>query len=253
MTNYKIPRIIHYCWFGGGEMSVEEKAYIEGWKSKCPDFEIKRWDESNYDIHKNRYMEEAAVAGKWSFVSDYARLDVLEQYGGIYLDTDVEVLKDLSPLCCNEGFIGFESKQRVNDGQGFGAVKGHPMIREMIKVYDNLSFVNEDGSYNRVESPQYRTRVLRKYGLILNGLEQEIMGFHILPTEYLAPKNFNTGKIKVTDKTFSIHHFKSSWHTNQERNIITFRRILCRILGEDVGVSLFDKLFKFKDEVKAKL
>lgn len=247
-----IPKIIHYCWFGGGKLPDQEQAYIEGWKKKCPDFEIMEWNETNYDIHKCRYMEEAASVGKWSFVSDYARLDVLYQYGGIYLDTDVEVLKDLAPLCKHEGFIGFESRERVNDGQGFGAEKGNALIKEMMGEYDQLSFFSEDGSYNQIESPQYRTKVLKAHGLIMNEQEQEIEGVHIYPTDYFCPKNFTTGKIKVTDHTYCIHHFKGSWHTVKERKIIAFTQKICRVLGEKNGNAFCKWMFEFKDDVKEK-
>ena len=93
-----IPKVIHYCWFGGNEMSELEKKCIESWKTQCPDYEIIRWDETNYDVTKNLYMQQAYAAKKWAFVSDYARLDILYQHGGIYLDTDVELLQSLNTL-----------------------------------------------------------------------------------------------------------------------------------------------------------
>ena len=127
--DYQIPRVIHYFWLGGNEKPDSVKKCIESWKKNCPDFEIKEWNESNYDIHKHPYMEKAYAEKKWAFVPDYGRLDVMHQYGGIYMDTDVEVLKDLSSLCKYKAFKGFESKEYVNDGQGFGCVPGLPIFK----------------------------------------------------------------------------------------------------------------------------
>ena len=127
-----IPKIIHYCWFGGNEIPENDKKCIESWKKYCPDYKIIRWDESNYDYKKNSYMREAYEAKKWGFVPDYARLDIIYNYGGIYLDTDVELLKSLDEILDCEGFFGFESENLVNLGLGFGAVKGNEIIRDMM-------------------------------------------------------------------------------------------------------------------------
>ncbi len=136
-----IPHKIHYFWFGSGEKSKEVIKCIDSWKKNCPDFEIIEWNETNYDIHKHPFMEKAYEEKKWAFVSDYARLDILYNIGGIYLDTDVEVIKDLAPLCSNEAYMGFESPELVNDGHGFGCSPGMEIFKEMLDVYDtNAAF-----------------------------------------------------------------------------------------------------------------
>ena len=118
MSEVKIPKVIHYCWFGGGQMPAIHQKYIRSWKKYCPDYEIVRWDESNFDIHENCYAEEAYQCGKWAFVSDYARLKIIYDHGGIYLDTDVELLKPLDPLLEYEGFMGFQNDALVSSGLG---------------------------------------------------------------------------------------------------------------------------------------
>ena len=245
-----IPRKIHYFWFGGGEPGKKEKKYIEGWQRKCPDFEIIRWDESNYDINKNRFMREAASAGKWSFVSDYARLDVLYVYGGIYLDTDVEVVKDFSELCGYDGFIGFENNELVNDGQGFGFAQWHPLVLEMLKAYEDTAFINEDGSYNTKESPKYRTECLVRHGLKLNGERQNIEGIEVFPKDFFCQMDFYTRRTKITENTFSIHHYHQSWHSKKARILSGLRTFLCRLLGVEKGLKAFTALMEWKDKRK---
>ena len=126
-----IPKIIHYCWFGNKKIPFRLKKYIKTWKKFCPDYEIKLWTQNNYDITKNGFMSQAASAKKWAFVSDYARLDIVEQYGGIYLDTDVELVKSLDDLLKYKAFAGFECSEYVSFGLGFGAEAHNPIIKEI--------------------------------------------------------------------------------------------------------------------------
>ena len=243
----RIPKIIHYCGFGSGQMSEQENMCIESWKKYCPDYTFIEWNDSNYNIHKCTYMEQAASVGKWSFVTDYVRLDVLYEYGGIYLDTDVELLKEFDSLLMHKAFIGFEQDDRVNDGQGMGAEPHLHMIREMRDMYEKISFFHEDGSLNLRECTQYRTQYLQKRGLILNGERQTVGDIEVYPTEYFCPKSFLTGKLTVTDKTYSIHHFRGAWHTDKEKKIIRFMQIVRRVLGEKVGSTVLKGFFEMKD------
>ena len=130
-----IPKVIHYCWFGGNPIPEKDRRYIEGWKEKCPDYEIIEWNERNYDVSKNKYMAQAYEEKKWGFVSDYARLDLVYQYGGIYFDTDVELLKPLDNLLELEMFCGFESTKYVNFGIGFGAEKENPVNYQNVRFF----------------------------------------------------------------------------------------------------------------------
>ena len=247
MGDQIIPKKIHYCWFGGSEPGKKDKKNIEGWKKACPGFEIIRWDESDYDITQNRFMKEAAMAGKWSFVSDYARLDILYKHGGIYLDTDVEVIRDYSDLLGYEGFIGFEDNEKVNDGQGFGVRPGHPLILEMLKEYEDECFINEDGSLNTKESPRRRTECLIRHGLRPDGTRQNVEGIEVFPKEYFCPKDFFTKRVKLTENTYSIHHYHESWHSKKAQILSKFRTILCRLFGKERGLKFFTNIMDWKD------
>lgn len=207
-----IPKIIHYCWFGGKEKPEGVKKCIDSWKKYCPDYEIIEWNESNYDVSKNKYMYEAYQAKKWGFVPDFARLDIIYENGGIYLDTDVEIIKSLDSLLDNKCYMGFEDGVHVNPGLGFGAVKHNVMIKKIMdEIYGSLSFLNADNTYNTIPSPNYNTKFLLKHGLKQNNTLQNVSGITIYPTEYLCPKDYNTFKIQTTNNTYSIHHFDMSW------------------------------------------
>lgn len=210
-----IPKIIHYCWFGSALIPKHFQNNIDTWKRCCPDYEIKKWDESNYDISKNIYMQQAYKKKKWGFVPDYARLDIIMEHGGIYLDTDVRMVKSYNPLLQFGMFCGFESKSRVNLGQGFGARKGHPVIRKMRDQYRELSFINPDGSINIEPSPVYQTETLKQCGLVIDGTLQQKENFIVFPPEYFSPVN-EFGYGRVTANTFSVHQYAGSWYGESE-------------------------------------
>lgn len=162
-----IPKVIHYCWFGGNPLPKELQDYIDTWKEKCPDYEIKCWNESNYDYTKNEYMKQAFEKGKWGFVSDYVGYDVVYKYGGIYLDTDVEVIKNFDDLLENKIFMGIESNENgyfINPGLAFGAEKNNNDIGNLLHEYDKIKFINEDGSLNLISIPIYATNYFLKKG-----------------------------------------------------------------------------------------
>ena len=207
-----IPKKIHYCWIGGNPLPKSAKKCIASWKKYCPDYEIIEWNETNYDFTKNQYMKEALEAKKWGFVPDFARLDIIYQHGGIYLDTDVEIIKSFDPLLSNKGFAGFESEENVNFGQGFGAEPGNEVIKDLMDSYENLRFKNDDGSLNMIASPKLNTDALVELGLKQDNSKQELLDcFSIYPIEYFCPKSINDGIIRKTKNTYSIHHFDASW------------------------------------------
>lgn len=229
----KIPKTIHYFWFGRGEIPPEFRRNIEGWRRICPDYEIRRWNEDNYDISKNVYMRQAYEAGKWGFVPDYARLDIICHYGGIYLDTDVEICRPFDGLLQFEMFCGFESVSQVNLGSGFGAVKGNRLLGAMLEQYEKEKFIREDGTLNMIPSPIYQTRTLSRFGLKRNGLTQRLGNTIILAPEFLSPINeFGFGE--TTKNTYSIHHYAATWygeagHREKERIQRNYRDILRRM------------------------
>lgn len=243
-----IPKKIHYCWFGNGEIPKKDKKCIESWKKFCPDYEIIQWNETNYDVTKNPYMYEAYKAKKWAFVSDYARLDIIYEYGGFYMDTDVELIKPLDNLRKHKGYLGFEKGDGiiVNLGLGFGAEKNNKLIKELKNLYTKKHFVNIDGSLNLTPITIYTTKFLQTKGLIKKNIKQCIEGVVVYPIEYFAPKDIMTEKIKITKNTISIHHYHSSWLPKYQLFIV---KIMKKIFGEKNYrkiIKIIKKLFNYR-------
>ncbi len=202
-----IPKKIHYCWFGKKEKTQLTKRCIASWKKHCPDYEIIEWNEENFNIDLNPYTRMCYQQKKYAFLSDYVRLLVVEKHGGIYFDTDVEVLKALDPLLNTDAFFGFEDRLHINTGIGFGAESGNCMVKQMIREYDELL----DGKKGTRGCPILNTRALQKYGLLLNGNYQVLKGAEIYPRDYFNPYDDPTGVINKTENTYSIHWFAKSW------------------------------------------
>lgn len=212
----KIPKTIHFCWFGGKPIPDQYQKYMESWRKYCPDYEIQRWDENNYDITKNKYMYEAYKHKLWALVSDYARLDIVFEYGGIYLDTDVELIRSIDDLLYQEAFAGFENKQRVNFGLGFGAKRSFTVLKKMLDYYEQIDLFNIDGTLNIVPCPVVQTEVLRKEGLIQNGEYQRVAGMTIYPEKVLSGKSYSTMRVRLAPCTHMIHHYAASWKSEKE-------------------------------------
>lgn len=207
-----IPKIIHYCWFGNNNKPESVKKCIDSWKKFCPDYKIIEWNEKNYDFTKNEYMYEAYKEKRWGFVPEFARLDIIYNNGGIYLDTDVELCKTLDDLLVNEAYMGFEDSSHVNPGLGFGSVKNNGVLLKMMdEIYSNRHFIKDDGSYDTTPSPILNTEFLVKNGLVQNNKKQTVLDMVVYPTEYFCPKNFDTFEINISNNTYSIHHFDMSW------------------------------------------
>ena len=209
-----IPKKIHYCWVGGNPIPKKYQEYIDGWKRLCPDYEIIRWDESNYDIEKNQYMKQAYEQKKWGFVSDYMRKDIIYKYGGIYLDTDVEMIKCLDDLLYQNGFCGVEPLRGcrgVNLGLGFGARKGLPIIKELRDVYEGESFSFVRNSRFMKIGPDFEIEVLLRHGLKLNYEYQIIADMTIYPLEVLSGTTFYNDESFITKNTYTVHHYSNTW------------------------------------------
>lgn len=215
--NNSIPKIIHYCWFGDGEKTKLSQKCIQGWKNTLKGYEIIEWNEKNFNININRYVKEAYDCKKYAFVSDYVRLYALLNYGGIYLDTDVEVLRAFDSFLELEAFVGFEDNELVSTAI-IGAKRGNSIIEEWFNTYANRNFLN-NGKMNEVTNVRVFTNLLLKYGLIQNNTLQRIKNntITIYPTEYFSPLKFGSKIPKSTKNTVTIHWFEGTWTTLSKR------------------------------------
>lgn len=229
-----IPKIIHYCWFGKKELPQEYKKYMESWRKHCPDYEIVRWDESNFDISENDYCREAYEAGKWAFVSDYARLKIVYELGGIYLDTDIELLKPLDDLIVDgTGFIGFQNKEQVATGLGFAAEAKNICVKNMLDMYEGIHFITEKNEMDLIPCPVRNTVALKQCGLRTGKASQDIQmlnGMRVLPIEYLNPLDFDTRQLKVGINSYAIHHYSESWVSSKKSKLKVIKRFMPKFL-----------------------
>jgi len=208
-----IPKRIHYCWFSGNPIPERLQRCIDSWKRCCPDYEIVRWDENNYNIHQNKYMEQAYALKRWGFIPDIARLDILYQYGGIYLDTDVELLRSLDELLYQPAFCGVEKWGSVNFGGCSGSQAGNPFVREILDFRRCEPFQYEDGSLNQTVCGYYETLPLIKHGLKVN-METQVIGdgmMTVYAPDFFHPFDYVSGETRRTKNTFSVHHFSGTW------------------------------------------
>lgn len=202
-----IPKVIHYCWFGHSEKNNKVKKCIESWKKHCPDYQIIEWNESNCNIDDNPYLKMCYENKKYAFLTDYLRLQIIYQNGGLYFDTDVELVKTFDDLLQYSAFFGFETNEYVNTGEGFGVEAGNSIVKQMLDEYDILL----DGRNGTRGCPILNTNALLKFGLIQNGKKQIIENAIIFPSDYFNPYDDPTGVLTLTDNTYSIHWYGKSW------------------------------------------
>ena len=223
-----IPKIIHYCWFGGKPLPELAQKCIESWKKYCPGYEIKRWDETNFDINCCDYVREAYEAKMWAFVSDYARFKILYENGGVYFDTDVELIKPIDDIITKGSFMGLEKSNKAYTAPGLGlaANAGLGLAEEVLDSYHNSHFVkNKNGSYETVVTRV--TNIILKHGDINRDKITEIAGITIYPPEYFCPLNYYTGEMNITENTRSIHHYMASWVIPESRVALSVKKKLC--------------------------
>ena len=224
-----IPRKIHYCWFGGNEKPEKVKKCIASWKKFCPDYEIIEWNENNFDVNQNGYTRMCTKEKKYAFLSDYARLAIVEEHGGVYLDTDVELLRSIDELLEREAFYGFENNDYVATGLGFGAVAHHKTVERMKGEYDAYL----SGSKGTMTCPALNTAALVKEGLVRNGQYQKVAGADIFPVEYFNPYDDVTGRLRKTKNTYSVHWYSKSWLDKKTIWRSNLTKPFHRIFGED--------------------
>lgn len=227
-----IPKVIHYFWFGGNPLPPIVEKCIDSWKKFMPEYEIKRWDESNFDIHQSPYMEEAYKAKKWAYVSDYARIKILYEEGGVYLDTDVELIKDLNILIDNGPFMACEIHSNlppyppVNLGLGAAIPPHHFIFKAILDYYNTLKFVKVDGGLTIVE---HVTNVLIQYGLKPTLEIQKVGDITIYPKEYFCPYD-KKRRLAISDNTVAIHHSLGTWLDSKSK----LKKRIVKVIGPNL-------------------
>ncbi len=225
-----IPKIIHYCWFGRGKMPAKATRCLESWTNHLPDYTLQRWNEDTFDISQIRYVKQAYEAGKFAFVTDYVRLHALYHVGGVYMDTDVEVLKSLDPLLPLPGFSGFESDTEIPTG--IMATEQHnPWAKEQLDYYADRPFLKDDNAFDYTTNVEIISRSMQANGFVLNNTYQVYKNcMHIFPKDYFCPKT-RAGEIMLTRHTYCIHHFEGSW---QPARYKLKKFIFHRVLGVSI-------------------
>lgn len=241
-----IPKIIHYCWFGDNPIPNELLKCIDSWKIHCPDFEIMQWNEHNFDVNYNTFTQQAFKYKKWAFISDVARLVALAEYGGIYLDTDMELIKPFGKLLELEAFISF--------GLGYlsagtiAAKKGHPLFIEFLKTYDTLKLVSRNNKMLLIPNNKLLTRFMVSRGLSQNNHYQVIDSVTIFPEDFLCPIKLPDGTFEVTKNTFAIHHGGGSWQFFATPRMRNFKTFLYTFLPKSIAKKIYNAYFLYRKE-----
>ncbi|OXC22973.1 hypothetical protein AYP82_08220 [Lactobacillus crispatus] len=252
--NKKIPKTIHYFWFGKKPLPPLAQKCIESWRKYCPDYEIKRWDETNFNIDICDYVREAYQAKKWAYVSDYARFYVLNKFGGIYLDTDVELIKPIDNIVDRGPFFALETEEfdSLNPGIGMATYAENKFYKKIIIDYNNSHYLTKEG----VEIKLPVGKRVAKF-LIIDGLRnkcgiQKIDDIYIYPKEYFCPLNYFTGELKITQNTVAIHHYAASWLSMQEKRNHKIVQKISRVFGRKAGEKI-ERIINFPNSIKSKI
>lgn len=251
-----IPKTIHYCWFGHNPLPEEARKCIESWRRYLPDYEIKEWNEDNFDVNMVQYTQEAYEARKYAFVSDYARFWILYNYGGLYFDTDVEIIKPLDEVIAKGPFMGCEQDyllasngkmvagdgSAVNPGLGVAAEPGMEIYKEMLDKYKPLRFLYADGSHNEKTIVAYMTEILQEKGLVCEPRIQQVAGLYIYPREYFGPKDYMSGEVHLTEHTLTIHHYDASWRNKswKTRVVTAIKSVFLVVLPNSLVKKILD-------------
>lgn len=238
-----IPKVIHYCWFGNNSKSEDTLSYINSWRKYFPDYEIKEWTEEDFDINCCNYVKEAYTEEKWAFVADYARFWIIYNYGGVYFDTDVEVIKGMQDIIDKGAFMGQEPlsiesqkfgtrKINVNPGLGMGAEAGNTFCKKMLEIYEKIHFIDAKGNVNEKTIVEYVSDLLCRKGMKETDEVQSIESINIYPVDYFCPLNYKTGKLNLTENTRTIHHYSATWKSEKERRFGNGIKVLSNAFGE---------------------
>lgn len=233
----KIPKVIHYCWFSDentGKFPELIQKCIDSWEKKLPDYRIKCWNTENFDVNICQYTREAFQKKKYAFVSDYVRLYALYYEGGIYLDSDIEVLKTFDNLLDNLAFTGFENSHAIATCV-LGSVKGNPLFKQFMDYYADRPFILSNGEYDLTPNPIPITDICMKHGLSRNGKEQKLDYITIYPMDYFCPYDRITGELNITENSYTIHYFNGTWIDEERKQIITKRKLVIQKYGKLAG------------------
>lgn len=237
-----IPKKIHYCWFGRGPKPKLALKCIDSWRKYCPDYEIIEWNEDNFDVNKSPYSKWCYENKKWAFLSDYARLVIVNEHGGFYFDTDVEIIRNLNDLLSYDAVYGFENDEYVATGLGFASVVNHYILNTMIMLYDNQE-VDANGDYPPCSCPVFNTKAIEQFGLVRNGKMQMLGNTAVFPIEYFNPFENSTGRLRKTKNTYSVHWYAKSWISKHEVFRSKILRPIHRLFGDDC-FKWIKKMFK---------
>lgn len=240
-----IPKRIHYCWFGGNAKSELILKCLNSWKEYAPDYEIIEWNESNFKISKYKYMKEAFENRRYAFVSDVARFDILHEYGGIYLDTDVELIKPISEFLQHDMFMGYDQRGLIASGLIFGSVKGHNILAKILEYYSSHHFIMKNGRENLTTVVTIVSDTLTELGFELNGQKIEKEGVVLYPKTFFDPYDYEHQKMMITEDTHAIHYYSGSWKSDAERRIYKIGLGLKKVFGE----TNYNKIVKVKHKI----
>lgn len=237
-----IPKIIHYCWFGRGEMPQLAKDCIASWHKYMPDWKYKLWDEDNFDVNSVPYTAEAYEAKRYAFVTDYVRLYALQTEGGVYMDTDVEILKPLDDLLHLKAFTGYEGSKYLPPVTGLMASEaGGEWVTEQLQSYQGEHFINKDGTLNTITNTQRISAIMKANGFISDGQKQQYKDLTVFPPDFFCPRQ-TTGEFLLTDNTYCDHHFMGSWSDMEKAG---WKGMIKRLVGPRMMI----RLIKFKRKI----
>ncbi|WP_425590089.1 glycosyltransferase family 32 protein [Fictibacillus arsenicus] len=239
--NQKIEKKIHYCWFGKQKKPNIVIRCLESWGKYLTEYEIIEWNENNFDINCNTYVKEAYEQGKFAFVSDFVRVYALYHYGGVYLDTDVEVFKNFNDLLHHDSFWGFEQENYVATST-IGAAKGNKLIKIFLDSYSNRPFIKKDGSFDEMTNVTTITNLLKEQGLVQNGKYQVIQNLGTFyPQTYFSPFDYINCRKRITNNTYAMHHFYKSWLSPKAKAKSNLKNGLAKVIGGN-GIAFLRKL-----------
>lgn len=240
-----IPKIIHYCWFGGKPLPEMAQKCIASWKKYLPEYELRLWNEETFDLDMYPYTREAYDNRKFAFVSDVVRLWALEKFGGVYMDADVEILRPLGELMELPAFTGYEASLSNAPVTGLMASAPHGVwVREQLAYYEGRHFLLPDGTMDLTTNTITIARIMQEGGFKIDGKYGVYKDdLHVFPVDYFCPLT-STRVLKLTKNTYCIHHFASSWR-DYTRTELIMKWIYDHVLGR----KLTDRLVQIKRKI----